>query len=285
MSRPEREQLVALGVGLHEPVLDAVVDHLGEVAGAGAAGVDETAFRRQRIEHRLGEGDVLRRATDHEAVPLRATPHAATGAGVDVAEPGGAERLGSTRAVMPVGVAALDHHVALREQCAEAPDRVLGGIAGGHHHPHQPRGGQRGHQVLERTYVRRLAEDVVADHLVSAIAEAFGHVPAHAPESDHAQLHGRPSSGRPASPIRVSPPSGSAWRLRRVAGPFSSGAPPRGSPGFADPGVTIQRLRLAAPPRRWALLMAPLLGAPGFADPGATLDAAPPGGCAASQHR
>ena len=50
------EQLVALGVGLHEAVLDAVVDHLREVAGAGRAGVDEAALGRQRVEHRLGEG-------------------------------------------------------------------------------------------------------------------------------------------------------------------------------------------------------------------------------------
>ena len=49
------EQLVALGVGLHQPVLDAVVHHLREVAGAGRAGVDEAALGRQRVEHRLRE--------------------------------------------------------------------------------------------------------------------------------------------------------------------------------------------------------------------------------------
>src|SRR3546814_18033316 len=34
------QQLVALGVGLHQAVLDAVVDHLGEVPGARRTGVD-----------------------------------------------------------------------------------------------------------------------------------------------------------------------------------------------------------------------------------------------------
>ena len=39
------EQLVALGVGLHQAVLDAVVHHLGEVAGADLAGVHEASSR------------------------------------------------------------------------------------------------------------------------------------------------------------------------------------------------------------------------------------------------
>ena len=35
------QQIEALGVGLHQAVLDAVVDHLHEVAGAGRAAVEE----------------------------------------------------------------------------------------------------------------------------------------------------------------------------------------------------------------------------------------------------
>src|SRR5437870_3949239 len=39
------EQLPSLGIGLHDGVLDAVVDHLREVSGAGLrAGMDEPAF-------------------------------------------------------------------------------------------------------------------------------------------------------------------------------------------------------------------------------------------------
>ena len=52
------EQLVALGVGLHQAVLDAVVDHLRVVAGADLAGVDEALLARtlgaQRVEDRHG---------------------------------------------------------------------------------------------------------------------------------------------------------------------------------------------------------------------------------------
>src|SRR5208282_2705477 len=39
------ENVEALGIGLHDPVLDAVVHHLYEVAGAGGAAVDITVFR------------------------------------------------------------------------------------------------------------------------------------------------------------------------------------------------------------------------------------------------
>ena len=44
---------VALGVGLHHPVLDAVVDHLHVVTGADRAGVGEAVLGRERIEDRL----------------------------------------------------------------------------------------------------------------------------------------------------------------------------------------------------------------------------------------
>ena len=57
-------QLPALGVGLHEAVLDAVVHHLGEVAGTDLAGVHEArvAGRLEDVEERLDRGDVgLRR--------------------------------------------------------------------------------------------------------------------------------------------------------------------------------------------------------------------------------
>ena len=47
------QQLEALGVRLHQAVLDAVVDHLHEVAGAGRADVRVAVLRRERLEDRL----------------------------------------------------------------------------------------------------------------------------------------------------------------------------------------------------------------------------------------
>ena len=46
-------QLEAFGVGLHQAVLDAVVDHLHVVAGAVVADAQVAVGRRQRQEDRL----------------------------------------------------------------------------------------------------------------------------------------------------------------------------------------------------------------------------------------
>ncbi|MEH3077984.1 MAG: hypothetical protein PGN11_15175 [Quadrisphaera sp.] len=51
-----REQLEALGVGLHEAVLDAVVDHLRVVARAHGAGVDEPLLARPLGAQRVEDG-------------------------------------------------------------------------------------------------------------------------------------------------------------------------------------------------------------------------------------
>ena len=47
------QDLVALGVGLEHPVLDAVVNHLDVVPRAGRADVGVAVGRRQRLEDRL----------------------------------------------------------------------------------------------------------------------------------------------------------------------------------------------------------------------------------------
>ena len=61
--RARREELVALGERLHHRVLDAVVDHLRVVAGAGVAHVDEALLARtlgaQRVEDRHRALDLL----------------------------------------------------------------------------------------------------------------------------------------------------------------------------------------------------------------------------------
>ena len=84
------EQLVALGVGVHQAVLDAVVHHLRVVPGADRAGVDEAllarALRAQRVEDRHGPLHVRRGAADHQAVAVLQAPDAAGDAAVEVAD-------------------------------------------------------------------------------------------------------------------------------------------------------------------------------------------------------
>ena len=105
--------LEALGVGLHESVLDPVVDHLDEVPGADRADVGVAALGGERQQGGLDHGHRLVRAADHEAVALGQAPHAARGAGVDEADPArrGGRRLDG---LLVVGVAPVDDDVALR---------------------------------------------------------------------------------------------------------------------------------------------------------------------------
>ena len=78
--------LEAFGVGLHEPVLDPVVDHLHVVPGTRAADVEVAALRRQGLEDRLERLDGLTVAADHQAVPDLEPPDPAARPGIDVVD-------------------------------------------------------------------------------------------------------------------------------------------------------------------------------------------------------
>ncbi|EEF93657.1 hypothetical protein CATMIT_01710, partial [Catenibacterium mitsuokai DSM 15897] len=95
----------ALGIGLHHSVLDAVVDHLGEVARAAGPDPAPAALgrRRQGFEDRPQPFDRGLVAADHQAVALLQAPHAAAGAGVDVVQAVLAQFAGAAHGVLVVG--------------------------------------------------------------------------------------------------------------------------------------------------------------------------------------
>src|SRR5438128_7718006 len=76
----------AFGVGLHQSVFDAVVNHLDEVAGAHRPDPTPTSIRRWRegLEYRPEPLDCGFVAADQHAVARGQPPHAAAGAAVDV---------------------------------------------------------------------------------------------------------------------------------------------------------------------------------------------------------
>ena len=80
----------AFGVGLHHAVLDAVVDHLDEVAGAGWADVAPALGLAggERFEDGGEAFDGGLVAADHEGVALLEAPDSAGGAAVDELEAG-----------------------------------------------------------------------------------------------------------------------------------------------------------------------------------------------------
>src|SRR6202035_3908169 len=97
------QDVEALGVGLHQSILDAVMNHLDEVPGAGRASVNVAALdagiafpeaRRardiaqpgsERREDRIEVFHSLLRAANHHAIAALDAPDAAGRAAIDVA--------------------------------------------------------------------------------------------------------------------------------------------------------------------------------------------------------
>src|SRR5205807_9449468 len=107
--------------------------------------------------------------------------------------------------VPEVRVAAVDDDVARREQVPELLHGLLGDVAGGHHDPDDARWLELLHQLLQRTGAarsrrlgagHRVIARIERHDLVAASDQAYGHVPAHPTEADHAELHATPLPAR-----------------------------------------------------------------------------------------
>src|SRR6476620_6349357 len=80
------QDLEALGVGLHQAVFDAVVDHLHVMACAGTADMQVTARWRQGGKDRDERIDRVGVATDHQAIADLEAPDPARCAGIDIVD-------------------------------------------------------------------------------------------------------------------------------------------------------------------------------------------------------
>jgi hypothetical protein len=147
------EQVEALGVGGHEAVLDAVVDHLHEVArsasaameiaellGAGATGSSRRARSRlqpwcERCEGRLEAAERALVPADHQAEAALETEHPAARAAVEVVDPLRLELSRTPDVVGVVRVPAVDDRVPRLEPARELPHGSLGDLAGREHQP------------------------------------------------------------------------------------------------------------------------------------------------------
>ena len=161
------QDVEALRIGLHEPVLDPVVDHLREVASAhrpamhiAALGARIAAFatgrrrniawpRRQRIEDRIEMSDGRLLAADHHAIAFLQPPDAAARPDIDVADAPAGEHLRPAYVVLVEAVAAIDDDVVRLHRLRELAHGVLGHLARGQHHPDRARLVELAHEVLQ----------------------------------------------------------------------------------------------------------------------------------------
>ena len=222
------QQLVALGVGLHQPVLDAVVDHLGEVPGAGRAGVGEPALGRHgRDRTAAGPRPRARRRRRPSGSSPRCGPTPRRWCrrrrSRCLAPP--ARRPGAHR-VTPAGVAAVHHDIAGPEQAGQLGDHSLGGLAGGHHHPHHPGGVEPVHQLGQQADLRRRAEGVASGTSWPASASQVAMLPPIGParpcRPSRRHLHqlGQLHPAGPAAALEQGEQgSPSAWACLRVENP------------------------------------------------------------------
>src|SRR6266540_1849651 len=122
--------LEAFGVGLHQAVLDPVVDHLHEVARAGRADVRPAPGRGERLEDRPDSPDRLVGAAGHQAEALLEAPDPAGDADVEKVDPVlGSFSIAPLR-VVEVRVAAVDDHIAGLEDPEQLPKSIFGDLAG-----------------------------------------------------------------------------------------------------------------------------------------------------------
>src|SRR5581483_6986638 len=105
------QDVETFGIGLHQAIFDAVVDHLDEVSGADRAGMDVAlldsgvaAFAmlraryvagagRKRLEDRIEPVDDGLLAADHHAIAALDAPDAARGADVEIMDATRLQRL------------------------------------------------------------------------------------------------------------------------------------------------------------------------------------------------
>jgi hypothetical protein len=241
----------------HEAVLDAVVDHLHEVARAGRAamqiallggsGVAPSAGSARRrlepgcdaFENRIQVTDNLLISTDHQTVAALQPEHPAAGAAIDVMYAALLKRLRSQDVVAVVAVAPVDDGVAGSHARGELFDGPAG-RACGDHHPDGARFGQLGDQPVDRVGTSNAAADDLsdggrADVIDDAAMAVFGKAPdqarSHAPQTDHAELHLEISVADQAMGI-------SGARRPLDQGPFC------GFHHFCGTGLTATRMRL-----------------------------------------
>src|SRR5215469_3430608 len=132
------EDVEALGERGHHAVLDSVVHHFDEVAGAGGPAMEKAFFGGgggslvpahgaddgaaagcERAEDGMQPLDRFGVAADHEAVAALESPYASADAGIEVMEAAGLQFLGAANIVGVIRIAAVNDGIVGGEQHSE----------------------------------------------------------------------------------------------------------------------------------------------------------------------
>ena len=190
---PLGEQLVSLGVGLHEGVFDAVMHHLGVVTGTDLASVHEAFLARvgrtQGVEYRHEPVNGCRAAADHKRKAVLLAPGSAGNAGVDVVDSFLSEKGRVHEVVAETGIAAVDDQVAGGQKDSDLGDDGLRDGPGGDPYLDGLGRGKGIDEVLEGRDVGHVGVAVVAGYCHAVFAESGAHAGAHFSEADEADVH------------------------------------------------------------------------------------------------
>ena len=173
------DEVVCLGDELHVGVLDAVVHHLHEVAGAVGADVRDTGLalgdrgdrREDRPERLVGLG----RASGHDRGAVERALFAARDAGADEVDAAGGDVLLAADGVVEVRVAAVDDDVAGLEARDEFGDDRVGALAGLHHDDRGAGLRERRHELVVRLGCGEPGLGVLVDERARAFGGAVEH--------------------------------------------------------------------------------------------------------------
>ena len=180
--------LEALGISLHQAVLDPVVHHLDEVSGTGAAYVRVTLLRSERREDGLEPFHGLVIAADHQAEPDLEAPDSARDARVDEVHAALLRLAVAPLRVTEVRVAPVDDRVAFVDEPDQLLEDVFRDLASGDHHPERAGCIELFLQLGERPGGTRLNSRIVGLYVMPALAESLRHAGAHPAEPDHSEL-------------------------------------------------------------------------------------------------
>src|ERR1017187_9805461 len=166
------QNVKSFGEGSHQSVFNPVMNHLGEMAGAGRSAMEIplldratnlfpsgrarniAASRSKRLEDWIEVQYGIALTSDHQTITALDPPHAAARPHIDIANTFGLQFFGSPDIINIVRVASINDDISLLHPGGKVLHSDLYRRRG-HHQPDSARRLQLGHEIVERSGARR----------------------------------------------------------------------------------------------------------------------------------